>query len=106
MPFSNISAFLIPSPRSQVEIVADTGALSEEGHTPRQEFIRKMISMGRVPVPILLRDPAALEDLNLAHRGLGDDVMCAAAEVILHFSGEQWRHSKLCGFIVRSAGSA
>ncbi|CAM9221678.1 unnamed protein product, partial [Ectocarpus sp. 8 AP-2014] len=66
----------------QVEIVGDTGALSEEGHTPRQEFIRKMLKMGRVPVPILLRDPSALQDLNLAHRGLGDDVMSAAAEVL------------------------
>lgn len=61
--------------------MGDTGALSEEGHTPRQEFIRKMLKMGRVPVPILLRDPSALQDLNLAHRGLGDDVMSAAAEV-------------------------
>ncbi|CBJ31908.1 Hypothetical leucine rich repeat calcium binding protein [Ectocarpus siliculosus] len=66
----------------QVEIVGDTGALSQEGHTPRQEFIRKMLKMGRVPVPILLRDPSALQDLNLAHRGLGDDVMSAAAEVL------------------------
>lgn len=65
----------------QVEIVGDTGVLSEEGHTPRQGFIRKMLAMGRMPVPILLRDPSALQDLNLAHRGLGDDVMCAAAEV-------------------------
>lgn len=81
--------------------MADTGALSEEGHTPRQEFIRKMISMGRVPVPILLRDPAALEDLNLAHRGLGDDVMCAAAEVKLYSAFRRkaqqqqalWNHS-------------
>lgn len=64
----------------QVEIVGDTGVLSEEGHTPRQDFIRKMLAMGRMPVPILLRDPSALQDLNLAHRGLGDDVMCAAAE--------------------------
>lgn len=60
--------------------MGDTGALSEEGHTPRQEFIRKMLKMGRMPVPILLRDPAALQDLNLASKGLGDDVMCAAAE--------------------------
>lgn len=59
----------------------DTGALSEEGRTPRQEFIRKILAMGRMPVPILLRDPSALQDLNLTHRGLGDDVMCAAAEV-------------------------
>ncbi|CAM9343850.1 unnamed protein product, partial [Scytosiphon promiscuus] len=57
----------------QVEIVGDTGALSEEGHTPRQEFIRKMLKMGRMPVPILLRDPTALQDLNLASKGLGDD---------------------------------
>lgn len=61
--------------------MGDTTALSEEGHTPRQEFIRKMLAIGRMPVPILLRQPAALQDLNLAHRGLGDDVMCAAAEV-------------------------
>lgn len=61
----------------------DAGALREEGRTPRQEFIRKMLAMGRVPVPILLRNSAALQDLNLAHRGLGDDVMCAAAEVSL-----------------------
>lgn len=61
--------------------MGDTGALSEEGHTPRQEFIREMLAMGRMPVPILLRDPSALQDLNLAHRGLGDDVMSAAAEV-------------------------
>lgn len=61
--------------------MGDTKALSEEGHTPRQEFIRKMLSMGRMPVPILLRQPSALQDLNLAHRGLGDDVMCAASEV-------------------------
>lgn len=66
----------------KVEIVGDTAALSEEGHTPRQEFIRKMLAMGRMPVPILLRQPSALQDLNLAHRGLGDDVMCAAAEVL------------------------
>eukprot|EP00752_Nemacystus_decipiens_P005020 g4560.t1 len=66
----------------QAEIVEDTDVLSEEGHTPRQEFIRRMLAMGRMPVPILLRDPSALQDLNLAHRGLGDDVMCAAAEVL------------------------
>lgn len=67
--------------QGQAEIVGDTAALSEEGHTPRQEFIREMLAMGRVPVPILLRDPSALQDLNLAHKGLGDDVMSAAAEV-------------------------
>lgn len=61
--------------------MGDTGALSEEGRTPRQEFIRRILSMGRLPVPILLRNPSALQDLNLAHRGLGDDVMCATAEV-------------------------
>ncbi|CAM9116440.1 unnamed protein product [Pylaiella littoralis] len=66
----------------QAEIVGDTAALSEEGHTPRQEFIREMLAMGRVPIPILLRDPSALQDLNLAHKGLGDDVMSAAAEVL------------------------
>lgn len=55
--------------------------LKEGKETPRQAFIRKMVSLGRVPVPILLRHPLALEELNLAHRGLGDDTLCAAAEV-------------------------
>lgn len=65
----------------QVEIVDDTSALAEAGHTPRQEFVRSMLAMGRVPIPILLRDPSNLQGLNLAHKGLGDDVICAAAEV-------------------------
>lgn len=65
----------------QVEIVDNTSALAEAGHTPRQEFVRRMLAMGRVPIPILLRDPSNLQDLNLAHKGLGDDVICAAAEV-------------------------
>lgn len=55
--------------------------LSEGKGTPREAFIRKMMSLGRVPVPILLRHPSALDELNLAHRGLGDDTLCAAAEV-------------------------
>lgn len=83
---------------SQAEILQDTSALAEEGHTPRQEFVRGLLAAGRVPIPILLRDPSALQDLNLAHKGLGDDVMCAAAEVIeISFAREQRQKHIDCG---------
>ncbi|CAM9374928.1 unnamed protein product, partial [Discosporangium mesarthrocarpum] len=66
----------------QMEVVDDTSSLAAEGHTPRQDFLRKLLEMGRLPYPVLLRDPSRPKELDLGHKGLGDDFIQATAEVL------------------------
>ncbi|CAM9606226.1 unnamed protein product, partial [Phaeothamnion confervicola] len=56
--------------------------LSGRGRTPRQVFLRSLLRLDRAPLPVLLRERRHPGELNLAHRGLGDDIVAAVACVL------------------------
>ncbi|CAM9188432.1 unnamed protein product [Choristocarpus tenellus] len=47
-----------------------------------QDFVRRLLEMGRLPLPALLRDPIRPKELDLRHKGLGDDIILAMTEVL------------------------
>jgi hypothetical protein len=61
---------------------SDLGDGDESELTPRSLFLRRLLQLGALPVPILLRDSSDTSSLNLSHRGMGDSIFAALVEVL------------------------
>jgi hypothetical protein len=59
------------------------GGAGERPQSPRHRFLLRLISEGKVPpLPIIIRHHKVKQELNLAHRALGDDYIIYLSDVV------------------------